>query len=147
MSLHKEPFQVNIPPADLRGLRDAILASRLPPPFYEGEHDRFGITSKWMREARDCWVEGYEDDWRAFERRINTFPQFISEVPFEDGTFKIHYIQLRATKSDIRAIPLLLLHGWPGECGFVISSYIREFMLRLSRRQLRRVPRRLPRSC
>lgn len=39
-------------------------------------------------------------------------PQFTSEVPFEGSTFKLHYVHLPSSAPS--AIPLLLLHGWPG---------------------------------
>lgn len=53
-------------------------------------------------------------DRRAFENKINSYPQFLSDVPFEGGTFKIHYIHKPSSKPNATPIPLLLLHGWPG---------------------------------
>jgi len=54
----------------------------------------------------DYWQTGY--DWRAQEARINRFDQFTTEI---DGQ-QIHFIHERSPRPD--AIPLLLLHGWPG---------------------------------
>lgn len=46
---------------------------------------------------------------RATENRINRFPQWIAEV--ED--LQIQFVVLFSKKPD--AIPILLIHGWPGK--------------------------------
>lgn len=46
---------------------------------------------------------------RAQEKHINSFPHW--KVPVE--SLDIHFVGLFSTKPD--AIPLLLLHGWPGQ--------------------------------
>jgi microsomal epoxide hydrolase len=50
---------------------------------------------------------------RKQEAWINSFPQFKTSVTDEDGSqYDIHFAALFSKKSD--AIPILLLHGWPG---------------------------------
>lgn len=46
-------------------------------------------------------------DWAAFERRINRHAACV----VEDET-RLHFVHERSARSD--AVPLLLLHGWPG---------------------------------
>ena len=43
------------------------------------------------------------------EERFNSFPQWTTDV--ED--LKIHFLGLFSEKKD--AIPILLIHGWPGK--------------------------------
>ena len=52
------------------------------------------------------WREGF--DWRAQESTLNSFDQFMVVV---EGA-NIHTIHQRSANPD--AIPLLLVHGWPG---------------------------------
>ena len=52
------------------------------------------------------WATEY--DWRKVEAKLNTLPQFITEI---DG-LDIHFIHVRS-KSD-NALPLIVTHGWPG---------------------------------
>jgi pimeloyl-ACP methyl ester carboxylesterase len=54
----------------------------------------------------DYWRSGY--DWRAWEARLNAYPQFTTEV---DGQ-NIHFIYVRSAKED--SLALILTHGWPG---------------------------------
>jgi pimeloyl-ACP methyl ester carboxylesterase len=59
-----------------------------------------------MKELITYWRDKY--DWRAQEKKLNEFPQFVTEI---DG-LKIHFIHQRSKEKNAR--PLLLLHGWPG---------------------------------
>jgi microsomal epoxide hydrolase len=49
---------------------------------------------------------------RTCERHINSFPQFTLPIQEEGYTLDIHFVALFSKKPD--AIPILLLHGWPG---------------------------------
>jgi microsomal epoxide hydrolase len=49
---------------------------------------------------------------RKTEDFINSFPNFTLEIADETGPQNIHFISLISQKPD--AIPLILLHGWPG---------------------------------
>lgn len=66
MPLESMPFKVDIPDSQLKELHNAVAASRLPPPFYEGTQPEFGVTSEWMRKAKERWLNGY--DWCASTR-------------------------------------------------------------------------------
>jgi pimeloyl-ACP methyl ester carboxylesterase len=48
------------------------------------------------------------NDWRKFEARLNTLPQFTTEI---DGV-EIHFIHVRSMHEN--ALPLIMTHGWPG---------------------------------
>ena len=66
-------------------------------------------------------------DWRAEEARLNALEQFVTEI---DG-IRIHFVHARSPQPD--ALPLLLVHGWPGS--------IVEFLDVIPRLDRRRVPR------
>src|SRR5450755_2774279 len=87
---------------DLRHrLAEANWPDQLPGTTWE-----YGADIKKVRELADYWQNGY--DWRAQEAKINRFDQFTTEI---DGQ-QIYFIHQRSPRPD--AIPLLLIHGWPG---------------------------------
>jgi pimeloyl-ACP methyl ester carboxylesterase len=51
---------------------------------------------------------GTEYDWRKVEARLNSVPNFITEI---DG-LDIHFVHVRSKHEN--ALPLILTHGWPG---------------------------------
>jgi pimeloyl-ACP methyl ester carboxylesterase len=59
-----------------------------------------------VRRLAERWRTGY--DWRGHEARLNEFPQYTTTI---DGQ-NIHFLHVRSAEPD--AVPLLLLHGWPG---------------------------------
>jgi len=59
-----------------------------------------------MQALARYWTDEY--DWRKCEARLNTYPQFITEI---DG-LDIHFVHVRSKHED--ALPLIVCHGWPG---------------------------------
>lgn len=52
-------------------------------------------------------------DWRKQESILNGLPNFRVPIEVGDfGTLRIHFVWHKSSKRD--AIPLLLVHGWPG---------------------------------
>ena len=100
-----EEFRIDIPQADLDDLADRLARTRwpssLPGPVWER-----GVPVSYLRELAEYWRGGF--DWRAQEARLNSWPQYITQI---DGQ-KIHFLHVRSPEPD--ATPLLLLHGWPG---------------------------------
>ncbi|KAJ5124278.1 uncharacterized protein N7515_008103 [Penicillium bovifimosum] len=102
------PFKASIPEARLTELETLIKLARLAPPTYENSQKdrRYGVTTEWLETMREKWLSSYR--WKSSEDRINSFPQFVTEV---EG-LTIHFVGLFSERKD--AVPLLLLHGWPG---------------------------------
>ena len=59
-----------------------------------------------MQQLLRYWEKDY--DWRKVEARINSLPNFITEI---DG-LDIHFIHVRSKHEN--ALPLIVTHGWPG---------------------------------
>jgi pimeloyl-ACP methyl ester carboxylesterase len=108
--MHTSPFTVNIPQQRLDELKSQLSIARLPPAFYEGTQPKFGVTSEWVRDALKEWKENY--DWKSFESKLKSYGHFIAKVPFKNDISRVHYIHYPSKAPN--AIPLLLLHGWPG---------------------------------
>jgi epoxide hydrolase len=100
-----KPFQAHIPDDVLADLQRRLAGTKWPDQL-PGTTWEYGADISKVRELADYWQRGY--DWRAQEARINRFAQFTTEI---DGQ-TIHFIHERSPRAD--AIPLMLIHGWPG---------------------------------
>ncbi len=65
-----------------------------------------GVQLATMQALARYWGSDY--DFRRFEARLNSFPQFMTEI---DG-LDIHFIHVESRHED--ALPLIITHGWPG---------------------------------
>lgn len=86
------------------------LASRLRntrwPSEYANDSWAYGTNRAYLQELVGYWANDF--DWQAQEAWLNSFAHFKSMV---DG-LGIHYVHQRSADPD--ALPVLLLHGWPG---------------------------------
>jgi pimeloyl-ACP methyl ester carboxylesterase len=99
------PFRVNIPEAVLADLRRRLAQTRLPDKETVTDYSQ-GVPLKTVQRLLRYWQTGY--DWRKVETRLNSYPQFITEI---DG-LDIHFIHVRSKHEN--ALPLIVTHGWPG---------------------------------
>jgi pimeloyl-ACP methyl ester carboxylesterase len=99
------PFKVEIPEAELEALRARIAATRWPEQETVADQSQ-GVQLATIRELARYWASDY--DWRKVEAKLNTLPQYITEI---DG-LDIHFIHVRSKHED--ALPLIVTHGWPG---------------------------------
>lgn len=98
-------FTVDIPQAELDELKSRINNTRWPEPETVDDWSQ-GIPLAYTRELADYWARNY--DWRRFEQKLNSWPQFKTEI---DG-LDIHFIHRRSPHHG--ALPLIISHGWPG---------------------------------
>ncbi|HWS38138.1 MAG TPA: epoxide hydrolase [Actinoplanes sp.] len=99
------PFRIDIPQSQLDDLTARLAGTRWPDELPGAGWER-GVPVGYLRELADYWRTGF--DWRAQEAELNRHPQFLSTV---DGQ-NLHFLHVRSPEPD--AVPLLLLHGWPG---------------------------------
>jgi pimeloyl-ACP methyl ester carboxylesterase len=99
------PFHVNIPEAELTELRRRITAVRWPERETVTDQSQ-GPQLATVQKLAHYWATEY--DWRKVEARINSVPNYITEI---DG-LDIHFIHVRSEHEN--ALPLIVTHGWPG---------------------------------
>src|SRR4051812_19943497 len=99
-----QPFSIQIPEATLEDLRDRLSRTRWPDEI-PGTGWEYGSNMGYLRELMEYWRT--EFDWRAYERDINTMPQFRANI----GGLGIHFIHERGKGP--RPLPLVITHGWP----------------------------------
>jgi microsomal epoxide hydrolase len=98
-------FQSHVPDSVLADLGQRLADTRWPDQL-PGTSWEYGADIKKVRELATYWQTQY--NWREHEARINQFHQYTTEI---DGQ-QIHFIHERSPRPG--AMPLLLLHGWPG---------------------------------
>jgi pimeloyl-ACP methyl ester carboxylesterase len=59
-----------------------------------------------MQALANYWANDY--DWRKVEAKINSYPNFITNI---DG-MDIHFIHVKSKEKN--ALPMIVTHGWPG---------------------------------
>jgi len=99
------PFRVKFSDAELKELRRRVKATKWP------EKETVTDASQGVQLATTQALVRYwatEHDWRKVEARLNSFPNFITEI---DG-LDIHFIHARSKHDN--ALPLIITHGWPG---------------------------------
>ncbi len=100
-----QPFRVDVPEEQLADLRRRILATNWPEKETVDDASQ-GVQLAMMQKLARYWATDY--DWRKCEARLNSYPQFITEI---DG-LDIHFIHVRSKHEN--ALPLIVTHGWPG---------------------------------
>jgi epoxide hydrolase len=101
-----EKFRIDIPQQSLDDLHDRLARTRWASEVPGPDREDYGVSLAWVRELTEYWRDGY--NWRAAEARLNTWPQFVTEIDGQD----IHFLHIESPEPD--AIPLILTHGWPG---------------------------------
>src|SRR5918999_4978721 len=99
------PFRFSASDEELAELRRRILATRWPERETVADFSQ-GVPLATMQKLARYWAE--EHDWRKVEEKLNSYPQFITNI---DG-LDIHFIHVRSKEKN--ALPVIVTHGWPG---------------------------------
>src|ERR687885_2386424 len=98
-------FHIDVLEEELDDLRQRILATRWPEKEPVTDFSQ-GVQLATMQELARYWATEY--DWRKVEAKLNSYPQFITNI---DG-LDIHFIHVRSKEKN--ALPVIVTHGWPG---------------------------------
>src|SRR2546423_6624763 len=99
------PFRVHFSDADLADLKRRVAATRWPSREIVPDQSQ-GVQLATLRKLASHWADNY--DWRPVEAKLNSYPQFITNI---DGV-DIHFIHVRSKEK--KAWPVIVTHGWPG---------------------------------
>lgn len=67
-----------------------------------------GPSIEWIHKLYDIWTNQYS--WSTAAKEVFAWQHFTTEL---EG-LNVHFVHERACRSSEHAIPLLLVHGWPG---------------------------------
>jgi epoxide hydrolase len=101
------PFAVPLFEEEVADLRMRLSRLRWPSAL-PGRPWQCGADVEFLHAFCAYWKDVY--DWPAHAARLNKIPQFSAVV---DG-LSIAFWHIKATSTTRPAVPLLLLHGWPG---------------------------------
>ncbi|KAG8939423.1 hypothetical protein FRC04_006603 [Tulasnella sp. 424] len=109
-----KPFKIEVSDETLEDLRKRLELTRYPHELDlpKGEEWSYGTPRKTVQELVEYWKNEY--DWRKAENELNTkLPQFTTDINTEEhDTLTVHFAHVRSSRPN--AIPLLIVHGWPG---------------------------------
>src|SRR6266567_4913623 len=98
------PYTVALPQADVDDLKVRLSRIRWTNEL-AGSGTDYGVPLSPLERLVKYWREGY--DWRIWEAKLNTYPQFTTTIDGEN----IHFLHVRSNVDN--ALPLILTHGWP----------------------------------
>lgn len=98
-------FTIQIPETEIIYLRQRLANSRFLNAPIEDNWEK-GVPVSYLKKLADYWLKKF--DWRRQEALLNQYPQFITEIEGQN----IHYLHIKSNRPN--AIPLMLIHGWPG---------------------------------
>jgi pimeloyl-ACP methyl ester carboxylesterase len=100
-----EPYRIDVPEGVLTDLAGRLRYARWPDQIPGSGWD-LGTDRSELQELCRYWANEY--DWRQQEHALNGFSHFTTTVYGQ----RVHFLHERSPRPD--AVPLLLLHGWPG---------------------------------
>jgi pimeloyl-ACP methyl ester carboxylesterase len=99
------PFSFHATEDELADLKRRIAATRWPGRELVTDASQ-GVQLATIQKLADYWLN--EHDWRKVEARINSYPNFLTNI---DGV-DIHFIHVKSKHPN--ALPIIVTHGWPG---------------------------------
>jgi pimeloyl-ACP methyl ester carboxylesterase len=98
-------FTIRIPDRDIEYLHQRLANARWVNSNDENDWSK-GVPTEYLKKLADYWQNKF--NWKKQETLLNKHPQFITEI---DGQ-NIHFLHIKSYRTN--AIPLMLIHGWPG---------------------------------
>lgn len=104
------PFKIEVLEDVLTDLQKRLENTRLAEPL-EDVKFLYGFNPHYLREVVDYWKTQYK--WRKHEADLNKYSHFKTKIEGID----VHFMHIKPTipeGRDLKVIPLLVVHGWPG---------------------------------
>ncbi|QRW15236.1 epoxide hydrolase [Ceratobasidium sp. AG-Ba] len=109
-----QPFSISVPDQQLEEISKKLSLTRLPDELDlpAGQEWDWGVPLAVLKPTIEYWRTQY--NWRTVEERLNrTLPQFTTDIEtVSNGIQKLHFVHKRS--GNPAAIPLIFVHGWPG---------------------------------
>ncbi|GAA3410657.1 epoxide hydrolase family protein [Paenibacillus hodogayensis] len=99
------PYRIEIAQNELDDLNNRLALTRWPDEI-PGSGWNYGASLSFVKEMVEYWKTSF--DWRKQEARLNEYPQFTTTI----DEANIHFLHITSTEPN--ALPLMLIHGWPG---------------------------------
>jgi pimeloyl-ACP methyl ester carboxylesterase len=104
------PYEISVSQASLDTLNSKLAVATLPDEVDSAGWD-MGVPLADMKRLTKYWINDFK--WREVEKKLNSLPNYMTSIAAEGyEMMHIHFLH-QASKAD-NAIPLLFVHGWPG---------------------------------
>ncbi|XP_067948780.1 juvenile hormone epoxide hydrolase-like [Watersipora subatra] len=105
-NLSPENFEIAVNDAEVSDYKNRLVQARLPPALSEEANMTYGYPSAGLSQLRDHMLKFNLTQWAKL---MNSYEHYKLTL----YGLKIHYIKVSGNP-DLRRVPLLLIHGWPG---------------------------------
>ncbi|CAG9770470.1 unnamed protein product [Ceutorhynchus assimilis] len=106
-----KPFKINVSKEILDDLKHRLdIALPMQPPL-NGVGQHYGMNSNLLQKIVNHWKNKY--NWSERQKFLNQYPQYTTQIQGLD----IHFLHVKPKvdkASNVKVLPLMLLHGWPG---------------------------------
>lgn len=107
MRVDVQRFEVDIPQLEVDRLIRKLKDTRIPTAeIVPGAGDDYGISTAWISEMYEYWLNDF--DWNKQQSSMNQWPHYLIEINHQT----VHFVHAKSNR--VNAIPILLIHGWPG---------------------------------
>ncbi|KAH3920305.1 hypothetical protein HBI56_068190 [Parastagonospora nodorum] len=104
-----KPFDPNIPKEEVDRLFRKLADTRLPQiSVVPDAGEDYGPSLAWIQKLYNTWLHTFS--WPRAQSQISSWSHFTTSI----SSLTVHFIHERARVRPENAIPLLLIHGWPG---------------------------------
>jgi len=108
------PFKIDVRQETVNWITQRVQDARVVPDAVKLPTDREwedGVPSTVISELVEYWKTSY--DWRKVEEKLNsTYKMFTLDISEGDEVLQVHFVHHVSERPG--AIPLLFVHGWPG---------------------------------
>ncbi|KAH0951508.1 hypothetical protein HN011_003406 [Eciton burchellii] len=105
------PFIIDIPKSTIDDLKDRLAKRREFTPPLENAAWTYGISTTYLKDVLEYWRTKY--NWPERQKLLNNYPQYMTNIQGLD----IHFYHVKPhipSNRNLKVLPLLILHGWPG---------------------------------
>lgn len=97
------PFTINIPQEEIDDLNSRLASSRFP--AAKTNDWKTGTPVDYLQKIANYWQTQF--NWKKQEAWLNKYPQYMANINGQP----VHFLHIRS--EDPKAIPLMLVHGYP----------------------------------
>lgn len=101
-------FKIDVSDQVIKDLHHRLDNRRITPASLIDSNFTYGFNSEILQNILSYWRNDYK--WKIREEFLNKYPQFVTNIQGLD----IHFLHIKPKDKSIKALPLLLLHDWPG---------------------------------
>ncbi|KAK5709908.1 hypothetical protein LTR17_019354 [Elasticomyces elasticus] len=102
-----KPFTLAIPETEVDRLHNKLRDTHHPSQDVVPNAGKdYGFETQWAQNLYNYWTNNFS--WQKAEEHINSIPQYTTSIE----NITVHFAHQRSPNPN--AIPILLVHGWPG---------------------------------